>query len=96
LFRFYLAAGMFAMATMISIAGAIPSQYLSGLAFEAIIVFGAVCGLAGFIALIAGTVSLVHESRLATRSLVLEAEDAAGAIKRALAREEAVKASAAL
>ena len=47
--------------------------------------FAAFCGLVGFISLIAGTVSLIHESRLAVRSLVLEAEDAAGAINRALA-----------
>jgi hypothetical protein len=85
LFGFYLAAAMFAMATMISIVGAVAGEYISGIAFEVIITFAAVCGLVGFIALIAGTVSLIHESRLAVRSLVFEAEDAAGAINRALA-----------
>src|SRR5262249_43521636 len=50
--RFYLATSMFAMATMITIAGAVLGEYISRLAFEAVLIFAAMCGLVGFIALV--------------------------------------------
>lgn len=82
--HFYLAAGMFAMATMISIAGAVLGEYIGGIAFEAVIAFAAVCGFVGFTALVAGSISLIWESRLATVSLNQEATEAISAIERAL------------
>ena len=82
--RFYLATSVFALATMISIAGAALGGYLGAIAFDAVIVVAVVCGLAGFTALVSGAVALIFESRLATRALALEARGAMAAIERAL------------
>ncbi len=82
--RFYRATAMFAMATMISIAGLVLSEYVGRLALDVIIAFAVVSGLGGFVALVAGAISLILESRLAVRSLNAEAQEAMGAIERAL------------
>jgi hypothetical protein len=82
--RFYLAAGMFVMATMLSIAGAVLGEYAGGFALQALITLAAVCGLFGFATLVWGSVSLTLESRLAARSLEIEAKEAMDAIEKAL------------
>jgi Protein of unknown function (DUF2721) len=82
--RFYLAASMFAFATMTSVAGGILGNYLGGLAFDAVIAFAVLTGAVGFFALVSGSLSLTLESRLATRALDMEAAEAAYAIKIAL------------
>ncbi len=82
--RFYLSTGMFAMATMLSIAGAVSGKYVGGLVFEGLIIFAVVCGLVGFTTLVFGAVSLTLESRLAARSLDIEAKEAMDAIEHAL------------
>lgn len=84
LIHFYFAAGAFVMATMISIAGGVSGEYIGGLAFDAVLMVGVLCGAAGFMTLVSGSVSLVVESRLAARTLRLEAEEAVTAIHRAL------------
>jgi hypothetical protein len=82
--RFYLAASMFTLATMTSVAGGVLGTYIGGLGFEAVIAFAALSGGAGFIALVSGSLALMIESRLATRALDMEAAEASGAIERAL------------
>ncbi len=82
--RFYLATSVFALATMVSIAGAVLGDYIGGLGFDAILGFAVLCGAVGFTALVFGSASLVIESRLATRSLNGEADEAMAAIDRAL------------
>jgi hypothetical protein len=82
--RFYFATGVFTMATMISIAGAVAGEYIGGLGFDAVIIFAVLSGIAGFTALVSGAASLTIESRLAARSLRMEADEAMTAIDRAL------------
>lgn len=82
--RFYLATSMFAMATMISIVGAVLGDYITGVAFDIIIAFAGVSGLVGFSALVIGAVSLTLESRTAIQALSGEADEALEAIERAL------------
>ncbi len=86
--RFYLSTGMFAMATMLSIAGAVSGQYIGGVPYEALIISAVGCGLIGFITLVMGAVSLTLESRLAARSLEIEAQEAMDAIEHALHPED--------
>ena len=86
--RFYLATGVFAMATMTSIAGAVLNDYLWAITFNGIIAFAAASGIAGFVALVSGAISLVLESRLAVRSLKDEAREAVETINRVLRSEE--------
>lgn len=82
--RFYTATAMFAMATMISFAGLVLSEYAGRLPLDVIIAFAVASGLGGFGALVAGAVALILESRLAVRSLTAEAAEAMDAIERAL------------
>ena len=82
--RFYLAACMFTLATMTSVAGGVLGTYIGGLGFEAVIAFAALSGGVGFTALVSGSLALIFESRLATRALDMEAAEATGAIERAL------------
>jgi hypothetical protein len=85
--RFYLAASTFTFATMASVAGGVLGTYIGGISFEAIIAVAALSGAVGFTALVSGSLALTLESRLATRALEMEAEEAAGAIERALHRK---------
>ncbi len=82
--RFYLAASMFTLATMSSVAGGVLGTYIGGLAFEIAIAFAALSGAIGFINLVSGSLALMLESRIATRALELEAAEATGAIEKAL------------
>ncbi len=82
--RFYLATGVFALATMSSVAGAVLGEYFGGLSVEVAIAAAILSGVIGFAALVHGSVSLTIESRLATRSLNMEAEEAMTAIENAL------------
>jgi hypothetical protein len=84
--RFYLAASVFALATMSSIAGAVLGQSTGGLGFDAIIVFAVICGAVGFLAMVSASTSLMIESRLATKALDMEADEAMAAIDRVLKR----------
>jgi len=81
---FYLATGMFTLATMIAIAGAVVGQVRMGVTFDAVISFAALSGVVGFSALVLGATALMRESRLAVRSLKAEAAEAIDAIDRAL------------
>lgn len=85
--RFYLATGFFALATMMSIAGAVLGEYIGGLGFEAVIAFAVLGGLIAFTALVSGSISLMLESRLATRSVNMEAKEAMATIEKALRPE---------
>ncbi|HZV21129.1 MAG TPA: DUF2721 domain-containing protein [Hyphomicrobiales bacterium] len=82
--RFYFATAVFAMATMISIGGIVAGEYIGGVGFDVVIAIGLACGIAGFTALVSGSFSLLLESRLAARSLEMEAKEAKSAIGRAL------------
>lgn len=82
--RFYLATGVFALATMLSIAGAVLGEYMGGLSFDAVLAVAVGCGLIAFTSLVSGSVSLMLESRLATRSVNMEAKEAMAAIEKAL------------
>ncbi len=82
--RFYLATSVFALATMSSVAGAVLGEYIGGLSFGAVIAFAALSGVIGFAALVHGSIALMLESRVAMRSLDLEAEEAMASIERVL------------
>ncbi len=82
--RFYLATGMFAMATLVSIAGAVADRYVASLVFDALIAFAVASGIVGFTSLVSGSAALIVESRLAVQSLRGEAAEAVDAIDRAL------------
>jgi hypothetical protein len=86
---YYLATAMFAMATMISIAGIVLSEYIGRFALDLILASAALSGSLGFVALVTGSVALIFESRLAVRSLRGEAMEATSTIERALHPPEA-------
>ena len=71
----YLAAGMFALATMLSVVGAVLAQLGVPLALHVDIVGAAVAGAIGFGAFVIATIALIEESRLALRALTLEAQE---------------------
>jgi hypothetical protein len=79
---------MFAMATMLSIAGAVSGQYVGGVPFKALITSAVVCGVVGFTTLVMGSVSLTLESRIAARALEIEAQEAMDAIEHVLHPED--------
>jgi hypothetical protein len=72
----YLAFGTFALATMLSIAGAVFAQFGIPALLGVDIVAAAVVGGVGFVALVVAAVALIQESRLALRALSLEAQEA--------------------
>jgi Protein of unknown function (DUF2721) len=72
----YLSAASFALATLLSIAGAVFAAFFPGAAFDVVAAAAAGCGLVGFGAFVIGAAMLVIESRLAVRALALEAEEA--------------------
>jgi hypothetical protein len=82
--RFYLAIGMFALATLISVVGVVADPYVASAVFDAVIVTAVVSGVVGFLALVSGSTDLTLESRLAVQSLRAEAAETMDAIDKAL------------
>jgi hypothetical protein len=72
----YLASGMFALATMLSIIGAVLAQFRVETLLGADIIAAALAGFIGFVALVVAAFELIRESRLALRALGLEAQEA--------------------
>jgi hypothetical protein len=72
----YLSAAMFAVATLMSVLGAVLAEITKGSATDIPIVVALVCGLIGFSAFVVGAVGLVVESRLAVRALTHETDEA--------------------
>ncbi len=71
----YLAAGMFALATMLSVIGAVLAQFGAPVALHVDVIAAAVAGGLGFAALVSAAVGLVEEARLALRGLAIEAAE---------------------
>jgi len=71
----YLAAGMFALATMLSVVGGVLAQLgvTTGLGVD--IAGAAIAGAIGFGAFVTAALALIEESRLALRALTLEAQE---------------------
>ena len=84
---FYLAAAMFALATVMSIVGAVLAQEANGVVLDLIVAFAVILGLIGFAAFVTGAFSLVIETRLTMGSLARESAAAIAAMERALGRE---------
>jgi hypothetical protein len=81
---FYLAAAMFALATVTSILGAVLAQAVSGVLLDLIVVFAVVLGGVGFAAFVTGAFALVVETRLTMGSLAKESAAAIDAMERAM------------
>ncbi|MEJ0012031.1 MAG: DUF2721 domain-containing protein [Bauldia sp.] len=79
---FYLAAAMFALATVMSILGAVLAEYLGGATLEVIVGFAVFLGGIGFAAFVIGAFALVIETRLVMGALAFESEAALAALKR--------------
>jgi len=71
----YLAASMFGLATLLSIAGAVLAETLGGPVVAAVIIGAVGCGVVGFSGFVIAGIVLVVESRLAMRSLVRESDE---------------------
>lgn len=69
---FYLAAAMFGLATLGSIAGAVLAQMNESIPLGLIGAVTGVCGMIGFLGFVTGAVALVAESRIALKSLTRE------------------------
>jgi hypothetical protein len=75
LFGLYLAAAMFALATLASIVGAAAAE-IGWQGVVAVVIGAAVLsGAVGFLALVTGAVAMVADARLAIQNLALEAAD---------------------
>lgn len=81
---FYLAAAMFALATVTSIIGAVIAEEAGGASLDVVVLFAAGLGGVGFAAFVAAAFALVVEARLAIQALRLESAAAIGAMERAL------------
>jgi hypothetical protein len=81
--RLYLAAAMFALATLLSISGAVIAEFSLAALLDVVIVGAGLVGLVGFVAFVNAALLLVWESRLAVQSLEAEAAEAVAAIPRA-------------
>jgi hypothetical protein len=81
---FYLAAAMFALATVSSIVGAAVAGGSNSAPLDLIIVFAVVLGAVGFAAFVGGALALVIETRQAMRALAAESAAAIAAMDRAL------------
>ncbi len=86
---FYLAAAMFALATVTSILGAVLAELVSGAVLDAIVALAVIFGLVGFAAFVTGALALVLETRLTMGSLAFESAAAIQAMDRATAAREA-------
>jgi hypothetical protein len=71
----YLAAGMFALATMLSVVGGVLAQLGVTIGLGVDVVAAAVAGGVGFVAFVTAAIALIEESRLALRALTLEAQE---------------------
>ncbi len=83
----YVAIATFALATLMSILGAVLGQYLPSPFVEVLIVAALISGLAVFFAFVASASGLVVESRLAVRSLELETGEALAMLGRSTPEE---------
>jgi hypothetical protein len=83
----YLAAAMFALATVVSILGAVLAQILTGAILDLIVVFAVVLGLVGFAAFVIAAFALVIETRMTMRWLGQESAGAISAMEDALAHQ---------
>ena len=83
----YLAAAMFALATVMSILGAVLAQMISGAILDVIVVFAVLLGLVGFAAFVAAAFALVVETRITMGSLANESAAAITAMEEALRRK---------
>jgi hypothetical protein len=81
---FYLAAAMFALATVTSILGAVLIEYTSGATLDIIVGFAVFLGGVGFAAFVAGAFALVVETRLVMRALAFESNAAISALRRTI------------
>jgi len=72
----YVSAAAFAVATLMSVLGAVVAEAMPGGAADIPIVAALLCGLAGFVSFVVGAIGLVVESRLAVRALDHETEEA--------------------
>lgn len=82
---FYLAAAMFALATVTSILGAVLVALVTTTVLDVIVGFAVVFGLVGFAAFVVGALALVVETRLTMGALAFESEAAVAAMEAALA-----------
>ena len=80
----YLAAAMFALATVVSILGGVLAQVTTGAALDVIVVFAVALGLVGFAAFVIAAFSLVIETRLTMRWLGRESDNAIAAMEKEL------------
>jgi hypothetical protein len=81
---FYLAAAMFALATVVSILGAVLAEYLGGATLDVIIGFAVFLGGVGFAAFVTGAFALVVETRLVMGALAFESDTALAALQRTI------------
>ena len=72
----YLSAATFAVATLMSVLGAVIAEAAGGPATDVPIFVALACGLIGFVAFVVGAAALVIESRLAVRALTHETDEA--------------------
>ncbi|MFW5833649.1 MAG: DUF2721 domain-containing protein [Pseudomonadota bacterium] len=72
----YLAAGMFALATMLAIGGAVLQAFGISPRWGLDTMGAAAAGGIGFVALVVATFELIRESRLSLAALTIEAEEA--------------------
>ncbi len=82
----YLAAAMFALATVMSILGAVLAQMIEGGILDVIVVFAVVLGLIGFGAFVTAAFALVIETRITMGALANESAAAIAAMEQALHR----------
>jgi hypothetical protein len=80
----YLAAAMFALATVVSIIGGVLAQMTSGAVLDVVVVFAVALGVVGFAAFVAASLALVIETRITMRWLGEESGHAITAMERAL------------
>jgi hypothetical protein len=79
---FYLAAAMFALATVTSILGAVLAEQFGGAILDLIVGFAVFLGAVGFAAFVTGAFALVIETRLVMRALAFESAAAMAALER--------------
>jgi hypothetical protein len=79
----YLAAAMFALATVVSILGAVVAQIAPGPVLDVIIVFAVALGGVGFAAFVTAALALVIETRITMRWLGHESDNAIAAMEEA-------------
>jgi hypothetical protein len=79
---FYLAAAMFALATVTSILGAVLAEQFGGAVLDVIVVFAVFLGAVGFAAFVTGAFALVIETRIVMGALNVESAAAVAALRR--------------